>query len=102
MANVLRASTAGVSRLLLPPRGPPCTPRLPGSGQSLRTPWAAASARLNGPITARGNVCACPPCTAGNYTACEMKALFGEVRRVKVPREKNQNSGLRQLESLHL
>ena len=62
----------------------------------------AEEARLNGPITVRSNVCACPPCTAGNYTACKMKAVFGEVRRVKVPREKNQNSGLRQLESLQL
>ena len=31
-----------------------------------------------------------------------MKAVFGTVRRVKVPREKNQTSALRQLESLHL
>ena len=62
----------------------------------------ADEARLNGPITARGNVCACLQCTAGNFNACEMKALFGDVRRVKVPREKNQTSGMRQLESLQL
>ena len=62
----------------------------------------AEEARINGPIAARGNVCACLQCIAGNYDACEMQAVFGTVRRVKVPREKNQTSGLRQLESLHL
>ena len=62
----------------------------------------ADEARLNGPITARGNVCACLQCTAGNFNSCEMKALFGEVRRVRVPREKNQTSGMRQLASLQL
>ena len=59
-------------------------------------------ARLNRPITARGNVCACLPCTAGNLDACKMQAVFGRVRRVKVPCERNQLSGLRQLASLQL
>jgi hypothetical protein len=62
----------------------------------------ADEARLNGPIAVRGNVCACKECTAGNYDACEMKEVFGRVRRVRVPREKNQTSGLRQVESLQL
>ena len=41
---------------------------------------------------------------AVNYDACEMVAVFGTVpvRRVKVPREANQTSGLRQLKSLQL
>ena len=60
----------------------------------------ADEARLNGPITARGNVCACTQCTEGNFDSCEMKAVFGEVRRVEVPREKNQTSGIRQLTPL--
>lgn len=59
-------------------------------------------ARLNGPITVCGNFCACLQCTAGNYSACEMLDVFGKVRRVKVPREKNATAGLRQLESLQL
>ena len=62
----------------------------------------ADEARLNGPLTARGNPCACKPCTAGNFDACEMKDIFGAVRRVKVPRESNATSGLRQLESLQI
>ena len=62
----------------------------------------AEEARLNGPLKARGNVCACKQCTAGNFDACEMKDAFGGVRHVKAPREKNQTAGLRQLESLQL
>ena len=63
----------------------------------------ADEARLNGPLTVRGNPCACKPCTAGNFDACEMKDVFGAVRRVtRVPRESNATSGLRQLESLQL
>ena len=62
----------------------------------------ADAARLDGPLTARGNVCACKPCTAGNYDACEMKAVFGPVRRVKAPRAKTELSGLQQMQSLHL
>ena len=62
----------------------------------------ADEARLNGPLTARGNVCACKPCTAGNFADCEMVGLFGAVRHVKAPRESNATSSLRQLESLQL
>ena len=58
------------------------------------------AARLHGPLAVRGNVCACPPCTAGNFEACEMATLLGAVRRVKVPREQNNMAGLRQMESL--
>jgi hypothetical protein len=58
------------------------------------------AARLDGPLSARGIVCACKECTAGNFNACEMKAVFGEVRHVKVPRA--DRSGLRQMDSLHL
>ena len=59
------------------------------------------AARLHGPLAVRGNVCACPNCTAGNYEDCEMVALLGAVRRTKVPREQNATAGLRQVESLH-
>ena len=60
----------------------------------------ADEARLNGPITVRGNVCACKECTAGNFSSCEMIAVFGGVRRVKVPRA--DRSALRQMDSLHM
>eukprot|EP00966_Prymnesium_polylepis_P217336 5030093-Prymnesium_polylepis.1 len=60
----------------------------------------ADAARLDGPITVRGNVCACKPCTAGNFNSCEMQAAFGPVRNVKVPRA--DRSALRQMDSLHL
>jgi len=58
------------------------------------------AARLHGPLAVRGNVCACPHCTAGNFDDCEMAALLGPVRRVKVPREQNATASLRQMESL--
>jgi hypothetical protein len=58
------------------------------------------AARLHGPLTVRGNVCACNPCTAGIFDDCEMKALIGPVRRVKAPREQNATSSLRQVDSL--
>ena len=58
------------------------------------------AARLHGPITVRGNVCACIACIAGNFDDCEMIALIGKVRRVKVEREKNATAGLRQVQSL--
>jgi hypothetical protein len=60
----------------------------------------ADEARLNGPLTARGNVCACPQCTAGNFNNCEMAAVFGPVRHVKAPRA--ERSALRQMDSLQL
>mmetsp|Transcript_4442 Transcript_4442/g.11661 ORF Transcript_4442/g.11661 Transcript_4442/m.11661 type:complete len:287 (+) Transcript_4442:209-1069(+) len=62
----------------------------------------AEAARLNGPLSVRGNVCACPLCTAGNFDDCEMKALLGPVRRTKVPREQKATAALRQMESLQL
>eukprot|EP00966_Prymnesium_polylepis_P140089 3236290-Prymnesium_polylepis.1 len=60
----------------------------------------ADAARLDGPITVRGNVSACKPCTAGNFNSCEMLAVSGPVRNVKVPRA--DRSALRQMDSLHL
>jgi hypothetical protein len=61
----------------------------------------ADEARLrNGPLTVRGNVCACKECTAGNFTACEMQAVIGQVRHVKVARA--DRSALRQIDSLQL
>lgn len=62
-------------------------------------------ARLNGPLAVTAVPCACKHCSAGTFEACELRTtLFGNqhLRRVKVPREQNQLSGLRQLESLHL
>jgi hypothetical protein len=58
-------------------------------------------ARLNGPLTVRGNPCICVECKAERFNSCLMKHIIGPVRRVKVPREKNETSQLRQLESLH-
>ena len=61
-----------------------------------------AAARRDGPLTVRGNVCACTECTAGNFDNCEMTALLGKVRRVKVPREQNATAALRQVDTLQL
>ena len=58
--------------------------------------------RLNGPLTVRGNPCICSECKAERFETCLMKHLIGPVRRVKVPREANATSQLRQLESLHV
>ena len=59
-------------------------------------------ARLNGPLTVRGNPCICTECKAKRFETCLMKHIIGPVRRVKVPREANATSQLRQLESLHV
>jgi hypothetical protein len=61
----------------------------------------AAEARLNGPLTVRGNPCACIECDAGRFDSCLMKHIIGPVRRVRVPREANATSQLRQLDDLH-
>lgn len=53
------------------------------------------ASHLHGPLAVRGNVCACPPCTAGNFDDCEMAGLLGRVRRTKVPRDQNATAGLR-------
>ena len=58
-------------------------------------------ARLNGPLTVRGNPCACVECTAGRFDSCLMKSVISVVRRVKAPRETNATSQLRQIECLH-
>lgn len=60
------------------------------------------ASRLMGPLSVRGNVCACKACTAGNFDGCEMKLIFGDVRHVKAPRAQSELSGLHQLQSLHL